>query len=99
MLSDAPPSLDEVTTSRVCAAVVEVNTFTSSGMSAPAMVPQLMIVDSFHHMLVSPGAPSLILSSGIIRYDTRYVSAIDTIDVNQTRCVSGDSKLKRAALP
>jgi hypothetical protein len=54
MFSDAPPSRDEVTTSRTCADSVEVKTFTSSGMIAPASVPQVMIVDSFHHSVPSP---------------------------------------------
>ena len=33
---------------------VEVKTFTSSGMMAPASVPQVMIVDSFHHSVRVP---------------------------------------------
>ncbi|MEZ5312809.1 MAG: hypothetical protein R2862_03710 [Thermoanaerobaculia bacterium] len=40
-------------------------TLTSSGMIAPASVPQVMIVDSFHHRLASPP------SSGIQRCETR----------------------------
>ena len=48
MLSEAPPSRDEVTTSLTCADSVEVKTLTSSGMIAPASVPQVMIVESFH---------------------------------------------------
>ena len=49
MFSDAPPSRDAVTTSLTCADSVEVKTLVSSGMSAPASVPQVMIVDSCHH--------------------------------------------------
>src|SRR5688572_23426427 len=49
MFSDAPPSRDEVTTSRVCRELTEVNTFTNSGMIAPASVPQVITSDSFHH--------------------------------------------------
>src|SRR5688500_5543472 len=49
MLSDGPPSRDDVTTSRTCRDSVEVKIFTSSGMIAPANVPHVMIVDSFHH--------------------------------------------------
>ena len=63
MLSDAPPSRDDVTTSRTCADSVDVKTLTSSGMIAPASVPHVMIVDSFHHSVVSPAR------SGISRYD------------------------------
>ena len=54
MFSDGPPSRDAVTISRTCRDSVEVKTFTSSGMIAPASVPQVMIDDSFHHMVVSP---------------------------------------------
>ena len=54
MSSDAPPSSAEVTTSFTCPDVTEVNTFTSSGMTAPARVPQEMMVASFHHWVVSP---------------------------------------------
>ena len=48
MLSDAPPSREAVTTSCTCAECVEVKTFTNSGMIAPASVPQVMMVESFH---------------------------------------------------
>ena len=64
MFSDAPPSRDDVTTSRTCADSVEVKIFTSSGMIAPASVPQVMMVDSFHQSVASP--PMF----GISRYDT-----------------------------
>ena len=47
MLSEAPPSLDEVTTSWTWRDSVEVKTFTSSGMIAPASVPQEMIARQF----------------------------------------------------
>src|SRR5215218_2150873 len=49
MLSEAPPSREEVTTSRTWLDSVDVKTLTSSGMIAPASVPQVMIVESFHH--------------------------------------------------
>ncbi len=52
ILSDAPPSSDEVTTSRTCRELMEVKTFTSSGMIAPASVPQVMTDESFHHNVV-----------------------------------------------
>src|SRR5688572_3102186 len=54
MLSDAPPSRDEVTTSLTWLDSTEVNTFTSSGIIAPASVPQVMIDASFHHNVPSP---------------------------------------------
>ena len=85
MFSDGPPSFDDVTTSLTCADSVDVKIFTSSGMIAPASVPHVMIVDSFHQSVVSPA------SSGISTYDAAYVSATDTIDVSHTRRVSGAS--------
>ena len=54
MLSDAPPCSDDVTTSRTCRESIEVKTFTSSGMIAPASVPQVITVDSFHQSELSP---------------------------------------------
>ena len=54
MLSDAPPSRDADTISLTWPELVDVKIFTSSGMIAPASVPQVMIVDSFHHSVPSP---------------------------------------------
>src|SRR6476469_5902480 len=85
MLSDAPPSRELVTTSRTCRLSTDVNTLTSSGMIAPASVPQVMTVDSFHH---SDGSPP---TSGRSSFETTYVSATDTIEVSQTNVVSGAS--------
>ena len=48
MFSEAPPSREAVTTSRTWRDSVEVKTLTSSGMIAPASVPQVMMVESFH---------------------------------------------------
>src|SRR5450755_4288782 len=78
-LSDAPPSREEVTTSRTCPDSVDVNTLTNSGISAPARVPHVITVDSFHHKEVSPP------NSGTMKYDRTYVRAIETIEVSQTR--------------
>src|SRR5687767_13249459 len=72
MLSDAPPSRDEVTTSLTWADSVEVKTLMSSGMIAPASVPHEMITESFHHSVPSP-------SSGMRRYETRNVAATEMI--------------------
>ena len=63
MFSEAPPSRDDVTTSFTWRDSTEVNTFTSSGIIAPASVPQVMMLESFHHMVGSPPR------SGIIRYE------------------------------
>src|SRR3954453_15281055 len=54
MLSDAPPSREDVTTSLTWRDSVDVNTFTNSGMIAPASVPQVMMLESFHHNVPSP---------------------------------------------
>ena len=54
MLSDAPPSREEVTTSRTWPECTEVNTFTNSGMMAPASVPQVITVESCHQSDVLP---------------------------------------------
>src|SRR2546423_13357400 len=91
MFKLAPPSCEEVTTSLTWREPVEVKTLTSSGMTAPASVPHEMIVASFHQSDVSP--PKI----GMIRYETRYVSAIEMIEVSQTSDVSGCSKSISAA--
>jgi len=49
MLRLAPPCLDALTTSRTWRHVVDVNTFVNSGISAPAMVPQEMMIERIHH--------------------------------------------------
>ena len=54
MFNEAPPSREEVTTSLTWPDSVEVKTFTSSGMMAPASVPQVMMVESFHQSVPSP---------------------------------------------
>jgi hypothetical protein len=54
MFKEAPPSRELLTISLTCRELVEVKTFTNSGMSAPARVPQLMTVASFHHSELSP---------------------------------------------
>src|SRR5262245_10544195 len=93
MLSDEPPSSDEVTTSFTCDECTEVKTFTSSGMIAPANVPQEMMLESFHQSVESPA------SSGIISLDTAKVITIETMEVIQTREVSGPSKFISSELP
>src|SRR5918998_6447334 len=80
ILSEAPPSRDEVTTSRTCPDSVEVKTFTSSGMTAPARVPQLITVESCHQR---SGLPP---RSGTMTYERAYVSTTETIEVSHTSC-------------
>src|SRR5215831_13687480 len=91
MFSEGPPSFEDVTTSRTWRESTEVNTFTNSGMMAPARVPQVMTADSFHHMLVSPPR------SGIRILDSTKVRTTETIEVSQTSDVSGPSKFIFAA--
>src|SRR6266851_10370703 len=86
MFSDAPPSSEEVTTSPTWRESTEVKTLTSSGMIAPASVPQEMMAASFHH---SDGLPP---SVGMMALETMNVSTMETIEVIQTSDVSGVSK-------
>src|SRR5688500_8115997 len=84
-LSDAPPSRLAVTTSFTCRERVDVKNVVTSGITAPAIVPQEMIVASFHHSVPSP-------ISGINTYEARYVQATDTSDAIHTSVASGFSK-------
>src|ERR1035441_2888619 len=92
MLRDGPPSRELVTISRTWRELVEVKTFTNSGITAPARVPQLMTVAIFHHMESSPAR------LGIMNALTMYVRAMERMDVSQTRLVSGASKFILSAL-
>src|SRR3954453_13436712 len=91
MLRDAPPSREAVTTSCTWRDSVDVKTFTSSGMIAPARVPEVMIVESFHPIEASP--PSV----GMRMYETAYVTPTERIEVIHTRDVSGASKFMTSA--
>src|SRR5436190_16860488 len=93
MFREGPPSRDAVTTSRTWRDSVEVKTLTSSGMMAPARVPQVMLVESFHH--IDGWLPRL----GMSRYETTKVTATERMEVSQTRDVSGASKFILSALP
>src|SRR5215472_1219204 len=86
MFSDGPPSSDEVTTSLTWRDSTEVKTLTSSGMIAPARVPQEMMTEIFHHSEESPPR------SGMISLETTKVRMIETNEVIQTKEVSGVSK-------
>src|SRR5215467_4108481 len=63
IFNEAPPSREDVTTSRTCRESVDVKTFTNSGITAPASVPHVTIEDNFHHIEESPP------SCGIRMYD------------------------------
>src|SRR5579864_1570612 len=93
MFSDAPPSSDDITISFTWLESIEVKTLTSSGIMAPARVPQEMIAESFHHNVESP------LRSGRISLETTNVRAIETIEVSHTSEVRGASKFISSALP
>src|SRR3954465_8260642 len=93
MFNDAPPSREDVTTSSTWLDSVEVKTFTSSGMIAPASVPQLMMEASFHQSVES------LFNSGMIKYDITKVTITDTMEVSHTSEVSGTSKFISVALP
>ena len=49
MLSDAPPCLEQLVTSLTWRELVLTKTLVNSGITAPATVPQLMMMDSTHH--------------------------------------------------
>src|SRR5690606_31848770 len=85
IFNEAPPSLDESTTSCTWLDLVDVNTFTHSGITAPASVPMLMMRLSFHQMVPSPMSP-------ISRFEVRKVRATETPEVIQTSQVNADSK-------
>ena len=55
ILSEAPPWREEVTISWTCRDLVLVNTRVNSGMTAPAMVPRLMITERVHQRPSWPG--------------------------------------------
>src|SRR5208283_5472159 len=85
MPSEAPPSCADLTTSLTWVEWTEVKTLTSSGMSAPARVPQEMMEASFHQSVPSPRV-------GIIMRVTMKVRMMETMDVIHTSEVSGASK-------
>src|SRR5678816_2252045 len=91
MFNDGPPSLEDVTTSLTWRDAVEVNTLTSSGISAPAIVPHEMMIASFHQSV------SLPLSVGIVSFETTNVITTETTEVIQTSDVNGASKFMEAA--
>src|SRR5215471_6816672 len=93
MLREGPPSSDEVTISLTWRESMEVKTLTSSGMMAPASVPQEMMLASFHHNVESPA------KLGIISQETTKVRIMETKEVTQTNEVKGASKFMSSALP
>src|SRR5258706_1351464 len=96
MLSDAPPCLEQLVTSRTWRELVLTKTFVNSGITAPATVPQLMMIESTHHRsgcatFVSPIVPSAAVTfMGTAKSPSRSllamnVIAMDTAEVIHTR--------------
>src|ERR1044071_7565559 len=76
MFSDAPPCLEQFVTSRTCLQLVLTKTLVNSGISAPATVPQLMMMESTHQSagcaapLPSTKSPSnTLLAMKVMRMD------------------------------
>src|SRR5712671_7874828 len=84
MFSDAPPCLEQFVTSRTCLELVLTNTLVNSGISAPATVPQLMMIESTHHksVCVTPAASLKSPSNTLLAMN---VTPIETADVIQTK--------------
>src|SRR5271163_3707232 len=88
MFNDAPPCLEQFVTSRTCRELVLTNILVNSGIIAPATVPQLMMTDNTHQRfcVMLPSTPSILKSprSSLL---AMKVTAMDTAEVIQTRCV------------
>src|SRR3984957_19266974 len=85
IFSDAPPSSDEVTTSRTCRECTDVKAFTNSGIIAPASVPHVITEACFQHKVVSP--PRL----GMIWLKPSHFGANQIADFSHASEVSGAS--------
>src|SRR5580658_5206835 len=93
MLSEAPPCLEQLVTSLTWRELVLTKTLVNSGITAPAMVPQLMMTDNTHHKSVcATPAPSLKSPSNSLL--ATKVTAMDTAEVIHTKWVKGASKSK-----
>src|SRR5258706_40546 len=84
MLSEAPPCLEQLVTSRTCRELVLTKTLVNSGMSAPATVPQLMITDSAHQR-AGWATPAASLKSPNSTLLARNVTPIEMAEVIHTR--------------
>src|SRR5208283_1693936 len=93
MLSDAPPCLEQLVTSLTWRELVLTKILVNSGISAPATVPQLMMMDSTHHKF-GCAAPALSLKSPSSSLLAMNVTTMETAEVIQTRLVNGASKSK-----
>src|SRR4030095_678847 len=90
-LSDAPPCLEALVTSETCLDDVLVKTLVNSGISAPASVPQEMMIESTHQRsgCALPAASLKSPSSSLL---ATKVTTMETTDVIQTRFVNGCSQ-------
>src|SRR5438045_5855930 len=93
MFSEAPPCREQLVTSRTCREWVLTKILVNSGISAPASVPQLMIIESTHQKSGWRTHEAYLKSPSRILL-AKKVIAIETAEVIQTRCVSGASKSK-----
>src|SRR5881396_135855 len=91
MFNEAPPCLEQFVTSRTCREVVLTKTFVNSGISAPATVPQLMMVESTHQS-AGCATPAASLKSPSRSLLATKVTPMETAEVIQTRWVRGASK-------
>src|SRR5271156_3428838 len=98
MLRDAPPCFEQFVTSRTCFELVLTKTLVNSGITAPATVPQLMMIESTHHKS-GCAMPLPSLKSPRRNLLAMKVMAMDTAEVIQTRWVNGASKSKSFLLP
>src|SRR6266699_3507635 len=93
MFRDAPPCFEQLVTSLTWRELVLTNTFVNSGINAPATVPQLMMAESTHQR-AGWEMPAASLKSPRSSLLAMKVTAIETAEVVQTRCVKGASKSK-----
>src|SRR5512141_1108438 len=84
MFSEAPPCFEQFVTSRTCRELVLVKILVNSGISAPATVPQLMIIESTHHKSGS-GVPAESLKSPSRILLATKVTPMETMEVSHTR--------------
>src|SRR5436190_1088083 len=84
IFKEAPPCLEQLVTSRTCLELVLTNTFVNSGISAPATVPQLIIIERTHHS-AGCATPFPSLKSPSSNLLATKVTRIETADVIHTR--------------
>src|SRR4026209_2426489 len=84
MFSDAPPCLEQCVTSRTWRELVLTKTFVNSGINAPAIVPQLMMMESTHQRSGCAAPPALRNSpnSNLLAIN---VTPMETAEVIHTR--------------